>query len=165
MEEHIDAHKRASFAASTINFWLSVRLELLGAVITAVVASLAVMAADSGADVSAGMLGVALVNAQRITSILSLQVRSSVFLEGHIGALKRVVEYTKLPCERCVTPAKNLSLTWPETGKIRFRNYSTRYRPELDEVLRSLNLTIESGQKIGVVGRTGAGKSSLTLAL
>jgi ATP-binding cassette, subfamily C (CFTR/MRP), member 1 len=165
MEQQIDAHQRASFAAGSVDFWLSVRLELVGAAITAAVSSLAVMAADSRTNVSAGMIGVALVNAQRITSILSLQVRSAVFLEGHLVSLRRVVEYTELPCEGGGTPSRDLPLTWPKMGKMRFRNYTTRYRPELNEVLRNLNLTIEGGQKIGVVGRTGAGKSSLTLAL
>jgi ABC-type multidrug transport system fused ATPase/permease subunit len=54
---------------------------------------------------------------------------------------------------------------WPQNGEINFNNYSTRYRESLDLVIKQINLFIKSGEKVGVVGRTGAGKSSLTLSL
>ena len=57
------------------------------------------------------------------------------------------------------------SQEWPKTGKIIFENVSVKYREELDYVLRDINCEIAPGEKIGIVGRTGAGKSSLTLAL
>ena len=55
--------------------------------------------------------------------------------------------------------------SWPAKGAVEFKNYSTRYRQGLDLVLKNINLSFEAHEKIGVVGRTGAGKSSLTLAL
>ncbi|KAJ1783597.1 ATP-binding cassette glutathione S-conjugate transporter ycf1, partial [Coemansia sp. RSA 2399] len=54
---------------------------------------------------------------------------------------------------------------WPSTGKIEFRNFSMKYREDLELVLKDINLTINPGEKIGIVGRTGAGKTSLTRAL
>ena len=54
---------------------------------------------------------------------------------------------------------------WPSEGSVEFNTYSTRYRPELQLVINKFNLTVQPGEKIGVVGRTGAGKSSLTLSL
>ena len=54
---------------------------------------------------------------------------------------------------------------WPSEGTIQFDNYSTRYRPELQLVINGFNISIQSEEKIGIVGRTGAGKSSLTLSL
>ncbi|CAM5999085.1 unnamed protein product, partial [Sphagnum balticum] len=56
-------------------------------------------------------------------------------------------------------------ITWPTSGNIDFRKYSTCYRAGLDPVLKNLSVTIKGGEKVGVVGRTGAGKSSMTLAL
>jgi ATP-binding cassette, subfamily C (CFTR/MRP), member 1 len=56
-------------------------------------------------------------------------------------------------------------ISWPAQGGVEFKNYSTRYREGLDLVLKDINLSIKPHEKIGVVGRTGAGKSSLTLAL
>ena len=63
------------------------------------------------------------------------------------------------------TPEKKPSKEWPPLGHIRFANYFLKYRDELDHVLRDLSFDIQPGEKIGIVGRTGAGKSSLTLAL
>lgn len=54
---------------------------------------------------------------------------------------------------------------WPSKGEVKFENYQLRYRENLDLVLKGITFTVEPGQKIGIVGRTGAGKSSLTLAL
>lgn len=56
-------------------------------------------------------------------------------------------------------------MNWPDKGKIEFKNYSVRYRSELPFALKNLNFTIEQNDKIGVVGRTGAGKSTITMAL
>ncbi len=58
-----------------------------------------------------------------------------------------------------------LSPGWPEEGAVGFSGYRTRYRPGLDLVLRDLDLELRPGEKVGVCGRTGAGKSSLTMAL
>lgn len=54
---------------------------------------------------------------------------------------------------------------WPADGQVRFNDYKVRYRDGLDLVLKGITVSIEGGQKVGIVGRTGAGKSSLTLAL
>ncbi|MBW00219.1 Multidrug resistance-associated protein 1, partial [Eschrichtius robustus] len=54
---------------------------------------------------------------------------------------------------------------WPQVGRVEFRDYGLRYREDLDLVLKHINVTIDGGEKVGIVGRTGAGKSSLTLGL
>jgi ATP-binding cassette, subfamily C (CFTR/MRP), member 1 len=58
-----------------------------------------------------------------------------------------------------------ISNNWPEKGDIEFKNFSLKYRKDLDFALKNINLKISSGEKIGIVGRTGAGKSSLALSL
>ncbi|XP_062603569.1 multidrug resistance-associated protein 1-like, partial [Saccostrea cucullata] len=64
-----------------------------------------------------------------------------------------------------IKPKYRPSPTWPETGRVEFKSYSTRYREGLDLVLKGIDCIIKGGEKIGIVGRTGAGKSSVTLAL
>jgi ATP-binding cassette, subfamily C (CFTR/MRP), member 1 len=84
----------------------------------------------------------------------------------NIVSVERCLEYAQLPSEAPEVFSKNRpKASWPSKGAVEFRNYSTRYRPELDLVLKDINLSFKAHEKIGVVGRTGAGKSSLTLAL
>ena len=87
-------------------------------------------------------------------------------VETNIVSVERVLEYAGLESEAPdVIFKKRPNIGWPAHGQISIKNYSTRYREGLDPVLRDINLNIKSREKIGVVGRTGAGKSSLTLAL
>jgi len=90
----------------------------------------------------------------------------STDFETNITSIERIKDYCETPHEdewriEETKPAK----TWPEKGHISFKNYSVKYREGLDDVLKDLTLEILPGEKIGIVGRTGAGKSSLTLAL
>ena len=98
-------------------------------------------------------------------------VRVSADLEKAIVGVERIKEYSCVEGERDTVMEHGLSLTyqaqedWPSRGEIRFESYSTRYRPGLDLVLSDLSCSINAGEKVGIVGRTGAGKSSITLAL
>ena len=103
---------------------------------------------------------------KKITQSLNWIVRQTVEVETNIVSVERVLEYAALPSEaREVIPGQRPSTSWPASGAVSFHNYSTRYRPGLDLVLKDINLDIMPREKIGIVGRTGAGKSSLTLAL
>lgn len=87
-------------------------------------------------------------------------------VETNIVSVERVLEYAELPSEAPDVLFKSRpSIGWPAHGQITFDDYTTRYREGLDPVLKNINLSIKAREKIGVVGRTGAGKSSLTLAL
>lgn len=86
-------------------------------------------------------------------------------VETNIVAVERIKEYEENPREAAWNKPDKVSKAWPEAGALEFKNYSVRYREGLDLVLRDLNLEINAGEKVGIVGRTGAGKSSLTLAL
>lgn len=84
----------------------------------------------------------------------------------NITSVERVLEYANLPSEAPeVIPHQRPSTSWPAHGAVSFENYSARYRDGLDLALRDINLKINPREKIGIVGRTGAGKSSLTLGL
>jgi ATP-binding cassette subfamily C (CFTR/MRP) protein 1 len=104
--------------------------------------------------------------ALQITQSLNWIVRQTVEVETNIVSVERVLEYARLPSEAPEVIHRNRPpISWPASGAVNFNNYSTRYREGLDLVLKHINLDIKAHEKIGVVGRTGAGKSSLTLAL
>lgn len=93
-------------------------------------------------------------------------VRSFSDFESNIVSVERVDEYCNLDHEdEWIKESTKPTFDWPNAGQISFRNYSVKYREELDFSLRDINFEILPGEKIGVVGRTGAGKSTLTLAL
>lgn len=87
-------------------------------------------------------------------------------VETNIVAVERVKEYADTKQEAAwELPNENVPNTWPENGVVHFKNFDVRYREGLDLVLRNLTFTVNGSEKVGIVGRTGAGKSSLTLAL
>lgn len=93
-------------------------------------------------------------------------VRVSSNVETSIVAVERIKEYEEEPREAPWTFSnETMSNTWPEKGEIVFDHYDVRYRPGLELVLKNLNITFKGGEKVGIVGRTGSGKSSLTLSL
>jgi len=119
---------------------------------------------SSGVD--AGLVGLVLSYALNATSSLNWVVRAASEVEQNIVSVERILHQTQ---EKSEAPYEVPSLTpavvWPSEGIIEFKNYSTRYRSGSDLVLKDISIKINSGQKIGICGRTGAGKSSLLLAL
>ncbi|KAF2157986.1 hypothetical protein K461DRAFT_290245 [Myriangium duriaei CBS 260.36] len=165
-EWRVDANLRAYFPSISANRWLAVRLEFIGSIIILAAAGFAIVSVTTGGGLSAGMVGLAMSYALQITQSLNWIVRQTVEVETNIVSVERVLEYAALPSEAPEIISKHRPPTsWPSKGALSFNNYSTRYREGLDLVLRDVNLSIKSHEKIGVVGRTGAGKSSLTLAL
>ncbi len=165
-EWRVDANLRAYFPSISANRWLALRLEFLGNVGILGAAGFAVVSVASHSGITAGMVGLAMSYALQITPSLNWIVRQTVEVETNIVSVERVLEYAHLPSEAPEIIHRNRPpVSWPAKGAVRFHNYSTRYRPGLDLVLKNINLDIKSHEKIGVVGRTGAGKSSLTLGL
>jgi ABC-type multidrug transport system fused ATPase/permease subunit len=165
-EWRMDANLRAYFPSISANRWLAVRLEFIGSVIILAAALLSIISVATGSGISAGMVGLAMSYALQITQSLNWIVRQTVEVETNIVSVERVLEYANLPSEAPDVIFKNRpAIGWPAQGAVTFKDYSTRYRPGLDLVLKDISLDIKPHEKIGVVGRTGAGKSSLTLAL
>jgi ATP-binding cassette subfamily C (CFTR/MRP) protein 1 len=98
---------------------------------------------------------------------LNWSVRMASDMEANMVAVERVEQYRKIPSEAARALDKDVALgpDWPSLGAIRFENAKLRYRPGLPLVLKGLNLYIPARSKVGICGRTGAGKSSLCLAL
>ena len=165
-EWRIDANLRAYFPSISANRWLAVRLEFIGSVIILAAASFAIISVATGSGLSAGMVGLAMSYALQITTSLNWIVRQTVEVETNIVSVERVLEYARLPSEAPDRISKRRpKISWPAQGAVDFNHYSARYRPGLDLILKDVDVHIRSHEKIGVVGRTGAGKSSLTLAL
>ncbi|KAE9414262.1 hypothetical protein Angca_002537 [Angiostrongylus cantonensis] len=143
--------------------WLAVRLELLGSIVILATSLLAVMSRDWG-TMSAGAIGLSVSYSLSITFMLNFFMRQLSEIETNIVAVERIKEYTETAVEapwRCRHPPP---IDWPR-GEISIYNYSARYRPGLDLVIKDVTVHISPVEKIGLVGRTGSGKSSLVLAL
>jgi len=122
----------------------------------------AVMGKDS---LSAGLVGPSVSYALQVTQTLNWLVRMTSDVETNIVAVERIKEYGETKQEAPWENNTVLPKNWPEYGRVEFRNFQVRYREGLDLVLRGITFAVEGGEKVGIVGRTGAGKSSLTLAL
>ncbi|THU99163.1 multidrug resistance-associated ABC transporter [Dendrothele bispora CBS 962.96] len=161
----VDRNQICYLSSISVNRWLSVRLEVVGAFIIFLVAILAMVALIT-TGVDAGLVGLVLSYAMNATSSLNWVVRSASEVEQNIVSVERILHQAGVSPEAPLELAEaKPSEAWPSKGEVEFRNYSTRYRPELDLVLRNISMTIKPSEKIGVCGRTGAGKSSLLLAL
>ncbi|KAA8583815.1 hypothetical protein FQN60_015023 [Etheostoma spectabile] len=158
----IDKNLKSVYPWIVSNRWLAIRLEFLGNLVVFFSALFAVISRDS---LDSGLVGLSISYSLNVTQTLNWLVRMTSELETNIVAVERVSEYSKLENE-----AKWISNTrppkkWPESGRLQFDNYKVRYRPGLDLVLDGITCDIKSTEKIGIVGRTGAGKSSLTNCL
>ncbi|KAL6723878.1 hypothetical protein Aduo_018835 [Ancylostoma duodenale] len=163
-EQKVDAHVQCRYFGYVANRWMSVRLELLG---NCVVLFAALFAALTRETTTSGVIGLSVSYALNITTVLNLAVRQISKLETNIVSVERIREYANTVSEADWESKedKHPPPGWPNEGRIHIENYSTRYRPGLDLVVKSLNAHIGPHEKVGIVGRTGAGKSSVTLAL
>lgn len=104
---------------------------------------------------SPALVGLAITSALTINNSMNNFVRMSSELENNIVSIERCIEYTNLEKEDNVPDERSNLGKWPTDGRIKFKDYSTKYRPHLDFVLNNVNFEIKPQQKIGVVGRTG----------
>nr|CAI5864659.1 unnamed protein product [Callosobruchus analis] len=114
-----------------------------------------------------GNVGLAITQAIGLTGMFQWGMRQSTELENQMTSVERVLEYSSIEHEPELesAPEKKPPDTWPEDGKVEFRHVYLRYFPDDPYVLKDLNFTILPKEKVGIVGRTGAGKSSLINAL
>ncbi|KAE8974895.1 Multidrug resistance-associated protein 1 [Phytophthora fragariae] len=171
----INENTKAFLLLNLINRWLGVRLEFLGAVITFAVAF---FVSRDHAVLSSAMAGLLLSYSQNMTSLLNWIIRNNIDMENMMNSVERTDEYCRVDTEpvtllthhyeRYTTPkSRTLQLRphWPEHGKINFVNVCVKYDPLAPPVLHGISFTVKGGEKVGICGRTGAGKSSLLLAL
>ncbi|XP_062444048.1 ATP-binding cassette sub-family C member 6-like [Rhea pennata] len=159
----VDENQRICFPGAVADRWLATNLEFLG---NGIVLFAALFAAIGRTHLSPGIAGFSISYALQITGVLNWMVRSWTEIENNIVSVERVREYLRTPKEGLWTlNGKPQDQVWLTEGRIEFRNYSLRYRPDLELALKHVNLTINGQEKIGITGRTGAGKSTLAVGL
>uniref|UniRef100_A0A668AGE1 Multidrug resistance-associated protein 1 n=1 Tax=Myripristis murdjan TaxID=586833 RepID=A0A668AGE1_9TELE len=162
-DRRVDHNQKAYYPSIVANRWLAIRLEFVGNCIVTFAALFAVMARES---LSPGIMGLSISYALQLTASLTWLVRMSSDIETNIVAVEKVKEYsdTEKEAEWRHEPS-SLPPGWPTGGDIEIRGLGLRYRADQDLAIRNITVSIQAGEKVGIVGRTGAGKSSLTLGL
>ena len=144
--------------------WLNMRLRFIGTGIVLLASFLVIQG-----KVEAGIAGLTLVYALDVTKYMEHGTNMASQLETQMNAVERVVQYLDLPLEKKHTTepdvAKGLPENWPAKGKLEIVDLSMKYRDNLPLVLSKISFTVLPGQKIGICGRTGSGKSSMFVAL
>ncbi|XP_051129037.1 ABC transporter C family member 12-like isoform X2 [Andrographis paniculata] len=164
----MDNNIRFTLVNISSNRWLTIRLETLGGIMIWLTATFSVMQNNRVENqvAFASTMGLLLSYSLNITNLLSNVLRQASRAENSLNAVERVGTYIDLPSEAPdVIEGNRPPSGWPAEGHIKFEDVHLRYRPRLPPVLRGLSFTIYPYQKVGIVGRTGAGKSSMINAL
>merc|ERR1719489_112505 len=161
--DKVDFNQKNYYANVISNRWLAIRLDIIGNAIVFFAALFAVIQRDT---VNGAIAGLSISYALNVTSTLNWLVRQTSETEIHVVSVERLKEYSDVESEApWDIPKSKPDKQWPNKGLVEFSNYSTRYRKGLELVVKNVDVNIKPGEKVGIVGRTGAGKSSLTLAL
>ncbi|EEQ29360.1 canalicular multispecific organic anion transporter 2 [Microsporum canis CBS 113480] len=161
----LDRQTRPFLLLSANSGWLSLRVGTLSSLIMFLAGAFILWDRKS---VSPGAAGLVLTFAASITENVMWLVQVYAIIQQNLSSLERVLEYTKIeqeptrPLKAAIEPIPS---AWPSKGGITFYNYTARYAPELEPALQEISFTVMPGQRVGIVGRTGAGKSTLTMAL
>jgi len=167
--EMLGSYLRPLYIQQVSSQWLGMRLQFMGSIIVGCTAAIAVF--EFGGKhmdpAKAGMVGFALSHSLNVVDTLSGFIYAFVSAETNLVAMERLDAYDKLPQEADLTLPEDEALhaEWPRHGEVEFEDVWMSYREGLDPVLRGLSFRVRAGHKVGIVGRTGAGKSSVLVAL
>ncbi|CAM0902867.1 unnamed protein product [Alopecurus aequalis] len=164
----MDNNIRFTLVNMSSNRWLAIRLETLGGIMIWFTATFAVMQNQRAENQQAfaSTMGLLLTYTLNITNLLTAVLRLASLAENSMNAVERVGTYIELPSEAPPVIEDNRPPPgWPSSGVIKFEDVVLRYRPELPPVLHGISFIINGSEKVGIVGRTGAGKSSMLNAL
>ncbi|TKA73892.1 hypothetical protein B0A55_03795 [Friedmanniomyces simplex] len=161
--QRVNTHSRPFIYLWGANRWLAFRVDVVGALVAFFTGVFVVL---SVGRIDAGAAGLAMTYAVTFTENVLWFVRLYASNEQNMNAVERIKEYLDVNQEAPpIIPENRPEANWPSKGSVEFIGYSTRYRSDFDFVLKRITFRILPGEKVGVVGRTGAGKSSLALAL
>ncbi|KAG1734117.1 ABC transporter [Suillus lakei] len=162
--ELIDVENRAYWLTVVNQRWLGIRLDFLGALLTLAVS---LMTVGTRFSISPGQTGVTLSYIVMVQQSFGWMVRQVAEVENDMNSVERVVHYAKAVEQEAAHEVEDspAPADWPSHGEIVMKDVVMKYRPELPPVLKGLSMSLSPGEKIGVVGRTGAGKSSIMTAI
>lgn len=159
----VNTHNRPFIYLWATNRWLSFRVDIAGALVSFFTAMFLILNASR---IDPGAAGLALSYAITFTQNVLWLVRLYAANEQNMNSVERLQEYINVEQEAPANiPETKPPANWPTHGAVEFIGYGTRYRSDLEPVLKGVTFGIHAGQRVGIVGRTGAGKSSLALAL
>uniref|UniRef100_A0A914YMM3 Uncharacterized protein n=1 Tax=Panagrolaimus superbus TaxID=310955 RepID=A0A914YMM3_9BILA len=168
LNERLGANLRAQFSSLAASQWLSVRLQLLGVVMISLIAFMSVIEIRLH-YVETGLIGLAITYALSMNNLLNSLLCSFIDTEKELVAVERVSDYIEdVPLEDTNQQQEDVDkFLYCRTikGQINFASVSLRYGPGLPWALKNITLTIDPGQRVAIIGRTGAGKSSIFQAL
>uniref|UniRef100_A0A663M5D5 ATP binding cassette subfamily C member 8 n=1 Tax=Athene cunicularia TaxID=194338 RepID=A0A663M5D5_ATHCN len=163
--EYTDSNNIASLFLTAANRWLEVRMEYIGACVV-LIAAVTSITSCLYSKLPSGLVGLGLTYALMVSNYLNWMVRNLADMEIQLGAVKRINGLLKTEAENYegLLSSSQIPQNWPDRGEIQIQNLSVRYDSNLKPVLKHVNAHISPGQKIGICGRTGSGKSSFSLA-
>ncbi|KAF9460036.1 multidrug resistance-associated ABC transporter [Collybia nuda] len=161
MMRRVNTNMNPYYWSNGLNRWLSIRF----AMFTGMFSGLVAVAVLLVPRVDASLAGFALTFASTLSLDLLYLVRRFVDVEQNLVAVERIKEYSEVPREGAEYISPRPPASWPSFGSISCQNLVVQYADGLPDVLRGLTFNIRAGEKIGVLGRTGSGKTTLALAL
>uniref|UniRef100_A0A8K9VAV5 Multidrug resistance-associated protein 4 n=1 Tax=Oncorhynchus mykiss TaxID=8022 RepID=A0A8K9VAV5_ONCMY len=161
-DAHQDLHSEAWFLFLTTSRWFALRLDGICSIFVTLTTFGCLFLRD---DLKAGAVGLALSYAVTLVGMFQWGVRQSAEVENMMTSVERVVEYTELESEAPWETDKRPPPDWPRHGFITFDQVNFSYYADSPPVLKNITAVFRSREKVGIVGRTGAGKSSLISAL
>ncbi|KAF7992271.1 hypothetical protein HCN44_001596 [Aphidius gifuensis] len=166
-DNHQDLHSSAWYIFITSSTAFGLWLDIFAVLYIGIVTMSYLIFPGNDTLTNGGNAGLAITQVIGITGMFQWAMRQSAELENQMTSVERVCEYTNLESEPPLEslPEKKPKQDWPAHGKIEFKNVYLSYGPDEAPVLKNLSFTINEREKIGIVGRTGAGKSSLISAL
>ena len=162
LRDAVDQMDSAYFLTFSNQRWLSLRLDCIG---NSLVFTTGILVVTSRFNVNPSIAGLVLSYILAIVQIIQFTVRQLAEVENNMTSTERVHYYGTQLDEEAPLHLQEMSPSWPESGRIHFENVQMRYRANLPLVLRGLEMEVRGGERIGIVGRTGAGKSSIMSAL